>query len=110
APSGFGAFFVIGLEHIVFGWDHLLFLLALLAVGGSFSALVKVVTSFTVARSVTLALAVLDVVSLDPTLVEATIAASIVVVAVDNLRRRDAAVLMRWRWVTTCAFGLIHGF
>ncbi len=109
-PSGFAAFFAIGLEHIVFGWDHLLFLLALLAVGGSFGALVKVVTAFTVAHSVTLAVAVLGLVSLDDTLVEATIAASIVVVALDNLRRREAADLMRWRWVMTFAFGLVHGF
>jgi hydrogenase/urease accessory protein HupE len=102
------SFVILGIEHILTGYDHLLFLLALLALGGSFSYLLKVVSAFTVAHSITLSLATLDIIALPPRFVESVIALSIAYVAAENLwRKRDKAA--RWRWLLTFAFGLIHG-
>lgn len=102
----FRRFFVLGVEHIATGYDHVLFLLALLLVGGGFRSLLAIVTAFTVAHSVTLTLAVLDVVQLPPRLVESVIALSIAWVALENLLIDDA----RGRWRITFGFGLMHGF
>ena len=99
-------FTVLGIEHIFLGYDHLMFLLALIAIGGRPLALVKVVTAFTVAHSITLILAALDVVSLPGRLVEAGIAFSIAYVAAENLWRARP----RHRWLLTFFFGLVHGF
>jgi hydrogenase/urease accessory protein HupE len=96
----------LGAEHILTGWDHLLFLLALVLVTRSLGEMAKIVTSFTVAHSITLALSGLGVVSLKPELVESVIALSIVYVAVENLVRKD----IRRRWLLTFFFGLVHGF
>ena len=102
------SFIVLGIAHILTGYDHLLFLLALLALGGSFDYLFKVVNAFTIAHSVTLTLATLDIISLPPRLIESVIALSIAYVAAENLwRKREKAE--RWRWALTFAFGLIHG-
>lgn len=110
APEGFGTrfwrFFVLGIEHIATGYDHVLFLLALLLVGGGLRSLVAIVTAFTVAHSVTLSLAVLDIVQLPPRLVESVIALSIAWVALENLLIDQS----RGRWRIAFAFGLVHGF
>src|SRR6185295_4124843 len=82
------------------------FLIALLLVGGGFRALVAIVTAFTIAHSVTLSLAVLDVVQLPPRLVESAIALSIAWVALENLLIAE----VRGRWRVTFLFGLMHGF
>jgi hydrogenase/urease accessory protein HupE len=107
-------FLLLGIEHIFTGYDHIAFLLGLLLLGGTFRELVKVVTAFTAAHSITLALATLDVVRLPPRVVEPLIAASIVYVAIENLwALRSAAAraqAVRHRWVLTFAFGLVHGF
>jgi hydrogenase/urease accessory protein HupE len=109
-------FVVSGVEHILIGPDHLLFLLGLLLLGGSLWRLATIVTAFTLGHSVTLSLAALDLVRVSPAVVEPAIALSIVVVGVDNLlvRRRHALEpqsrtfdLRPWLAV---AFGLIHGF
>jgi hydrogenase/urease accessory protein HupE len=105
--SSFLSFLRLGVEHILKGYDHLLFLLGLLVVCRRFKTMALVITCFTLAHSVTLALAALDLVALSPRLVEPLIAASIVFVGVENLLRRDEP---RWRWALTLAFGLIHGF
>ena len=105
--GSFLLFLKLGVEHILTGYDHLLFLLGLLVACRRFSTMALVITCFTLAHSVTLALAALDVVSLSPRVVEPLIAASIVFVGVENLLRRDEP---RWRWALTLAFGLIHGF
>jgi hypothetical protein len=108
APAGGLASFVwLGIEHILTGWDHLLFLLALLLPGGGALALLKIVTAFTLAHSITLGLAVLDVVALPDRLVEAVIALSIAAVAAENLYLRPAATR---RWIASFGFGLVHGF
>jgi len=108
-----GRFLRLGIEHIFTGYDHIAFLIGLLLLGGSFKELVQIVTAFTVAHSITLALATLAVVNPTPRLVEPLIAASIVYVAAENLwalRRGTRAEALRHRWMLTFAFGLVHGF
>ena len=96
----------LGVEHILTGWDHLLFLLGLILIGGRPRALVAVVSAFTLAHSITLALAALSVFAPSPRFVEPAIALSIAYVGIENLFLEDA----RKRWRITFAFGLVHGF
>ena len=96
----------LGIEHILTGYDHLVFLLGLILVGGSLRSLVGVVSAFTLAHSITLALAALGVFTPSPLLVEPAIALSIAYVGVENLFVEDASR----RWRITFPFGLIHGF
>jgi len=107
APTFWG-FLQLGVEHIWTGYDHLLFLFALLVVCGSFRSSVGIITCFTLAHSITLALATLEVVNLPSRFVEPAIAASIVFVGLENVVRRGAEP--KGRWALTFAFGLIHGF
>lgn len=107
AGSGFLAFFRRGIEHILTGFDHLLFLLALILGGGGIGSLLAIVTAFTVAHSLALALAVLHVVSPPTWIVEPVIALSIVYVAAENIFFERAASR---RWAVGFAFGLVHGF
>jgi hydrogenase/urease accessory protein HupE len=100
-----GEFLAWGMHHIFVGFDHIAFLLALLLGASKVGEMVKIVTSFTVAHSLTLLLAALKVVHLQPRITEALIAASIVYVAVENYFVKDAA----YRWVLTFGFGLVHG-
>ncbi len=100
-------FFRLGVEHIWTGYDHLLFLAALLLRGGGLWSLLKIVTAFTLAHSVTLAIAVLGLVTIGDRLVESVIAASIAWVALENLAFRDVP---SQRWLVSFAFGLVHGF
>ena len=103
-----------GAWHIWIGFDHVLFLLALLLpavlaaprFAPAFWDVFKVVTAFTVAHSMTLALAALAVVTLPSRVVESAIAASVVLAALNNLW----PVVQRGRWLVAFAFGLIHGF
>ncbi|HVZ74400.1 MAG TPA: HupE/UreJ family protein [Polyangia bacterium] len=96
----------LGVEHILTGYDHLVFLVGLILVGGTLRSLVGVITAFTVAHSITLALAALGVFAPSPRLVEPAIALSIAYVGVENLFVEDASR----RWRITFPFGLIHGF
>jgi hydrogenase/urease accessory protein HupE len=105
--DGVLAFFLLGIEHILLGWDHLLFLVALALRGGRFLSLLAIVTAFTVAHSITLALAVLGIASFPSQLVEALIAASIAYVALENIFLERAPSL---RWAVSFVFGLVHGF
>ena len=109
----FWRFLRLGVEHIFTGYDHIAFLIGLLLLGGRLGELVKIVTAFTVAHSITLALAALSVLAPSPRVVEPLIAASIVFVGVENLwalRTRHAESTLRHRWLLTFAFGLVHGF
>jgi hydrogenase/urease accessory protein HupE len=101
------SFFVMGIHHILSGYDHLLFLVGLLLPGGSLLSLAKIITAFTIAHSVTLSLAVLQVVTLPDRLIEAVIALSISLVAAENLFL-DPTVSRRW--LVSFSFGLVHGF
>jgi hypothetical protein len=113
------SFFHLGVEHILTGYDHLLFLAALLLACRSFGEAAKVITCFTAAHSITLALAALDVVRLAPRIVEPMIAASIVYVAAENLwQSRDdrsgagegpGRHRVARRMLVTFGFGLVHG-
>lgn len=100
-------FVLLGIRHILTGYDHVLFLISLLMLGGGLRALVKIVSAFTVAHSITLSLAVLNVVALPGRWVESAIAASIVYVAAENFWRGQHA--LRNRWLVTFGFGLVHG-
>jgi hydrogenase/urease accessory protein HupE len=104
----FWGFVWLGVEHIWTGYDHLLFLFALLVVCRTFKSIVAIITCFTLAHSTTLALATLGLVSLPARFVEPAIAATIVFVGVENLFRRGAEP--PGRWALTFVFGLIHGF
>ncbi|HEY8206727.1 MAG TPA: HupE/UreJ family protein [Myxococcaceae bacterium] len=106
APPSFLSFVALGLEHILSGIDHLLFLFGLLLVGGRFKELTKVVTAFTVAHSLTLAATVLGLLAPSPRLTEPLIALSIAYVGVENLFKPDP----KKRWRLTFLFGLVHGF
>ena len=103
--ESFLRFLMLGIEHIFTGYDHLAFLLAVLLTGGSLLSNARIITSFTIAHSLTLALATFGVVTLSPALVEPLIAVSIVFVGIENLVRRQVAR----RWLVTFGFGLIHG-
>jgi hydrogenase/urease accessory protein HupE len=100
------AMFRLGIEHILTGYDHLLFLFGLVLVGGRVRSLVGVVTAFTVAHSISLAMAALGVWSPSPRIVEPAIALSIAYVGVENFLVKSADK----RWRITFPFGLIHGF
>jgi hydrogenase/urease accessory protein HupE len=103
---GFTRFVEEGVEHIVLGWDHVLFLVILLLGASSFKQVVKLATAFTAAHSVTLALAVLGVVDVPSAIVEPLIAASIVYVAVENVLGDGES---KKRLAVVFAFGLLHG-
>jgi hydrogenase/urease accessory protein HupE len=103
---GFRGFARLGVEHILTGVDHLLFLLGLLVACRRFRTVAAIVTCFTVAHSVTLALAASHVVTLSARIVEPLIAASIVFVGVENLIRGAEP---KGRWLLAFGFGLVHG-
>jgi hypothetical protein len=110
-PAGrgaFGAFLRLGWHHIMSGWDHIAFVLALVLSARRLRSLLGVVTAFTIAHSITLALASLGAVDVArySNLIEAVIALSIAWVAVDNLMHPH---LKRSRWIEAFVFGLIHG-
>ncbi len=104
-------YFRLGVEHIVLGVDHLLFVLVLLLACAGTWLLVRTVTAFTVAHSLTLALATLGVVRVPQAPVEALIALSIVFVAAEIVRARYGrpGLAMRSTWLVAFAFGLLHG-
>ena len=118
----FSQYVVEGVWHIWIGYDHILFLLALLlpavvtrqggqwvpvpGLTGALKEVLKVVTAFTLAHSITLTLAGLQIISLPSRLVESVIAASVIVAALNNLR----GTIESKRWLMAFGFGLIHGF
>ena len=99
-------YLVTGIEHIFLGYDHIAFLVAVVLWARRLVPVVKIVTAFTIAHSITLSLATLNVVVVPATIVEPAIAASIVYVAMENFFTRN----IDGRWRVTFAFGLIHGF
>jgi hydrogenase/urease accessory protein HupE len=102
----------LGVEHILFGFDHLLFVLALVILVRDWRRVALTVTAFTIAHSITLAAATLDIVNVPGPPVEASIALSIVLVAgeIVNARRGTASLTARWPWLVAFCFGLLHGF
>ena len=106
------AYLQLGVEHILLGIDHLLFVLALILLSSNTRQLVLAITAFTVAHSVTLAAATLGLVNVPPPPVEAAIALSIAFVALEIVRAREGepGIVARAPWVVAFAFGLLHGF
>lgn len=107
ARPSFGEFLKLGVWHILTGFDHLLFLCALLICVRRVRPMLGVTTCFTLAHSVTLALAALEWVTISSRIIEPSIAASIIVVGIENLVRREEQGDRYW--MAGC-FGLIHGF
>src|SRR5512138_2692676 len=111
-PRGMGeiaeAYLVLGVEHILGGFDHLMFVLALLFLVSFSKRLLLTITAFTVAHSLTLALSALGWITLRSPPVEATIALSIVLVAAEALTK-DQTISRRWPALVAFMFGLIHG-
>jgi hydrogenase/urease accessory protein HupE len=99
-------YLVTGIEHIFLGYDHIAFLIAIVLWAERLWPVIKIVTAFTLAHSLTLSLAALQIVVIPSAIVEPAIAASIVFVALENFFSRDVG----GRWRVTFAFGLIHGF
>lgn len=101
----------LGIEHIVFGWDHLFFVLGLTLLVSNRRTLLVTITAFTVGHSLTLAAVVLGYLSFPPPLAEVWIALSVLLLAVE-LSRPEAAPsswTARWPWLVAGTFGLLHG-
>ncbi|WP_042454945.1 HupE/UreJ family protein [Neobacillus dielmonensis] len=103
--SSWASFLTLGMEHILTGYDHLLFLLALLIRKQTIKQYIATITAFTIAHSITLTLSVLGIVELPSKFVESIIALSICYVAIENIFRKE----IKFRWLITFLFGLIHG-
>jgi len=103
--SSAGRFLLLGVEHILTGYDHLLFLAGVLVVLRGWRDVVQTITAFTVAHSITLALATTGLLLIPGRIVEPLIAASIVYVGIENLMRD----VQGSRWKLTFCFGLVHG-
>ncbi len=99
------SFIGLGIEHIWTGFDHILFLISLLMLGGELGYLLKIVTAFSVSHSFTLFLAALNIISVPSRWVEIAIALSIAYIAAENLWRKQPQA----RWQMAFGFGLIHG-
>ena len=112
-PKGLStpAYLRLGFEHILTGFDHLLFVLGLLLLVGTNWTIIKTVSAFTVAHSITLALAALGLVQVPSALIEALIALSIMFVAYELIPRKDgSSTLTRQKpWLVAFMFGLLHG-
>ena len=108
----FGAYVRHGVEHIWLGFDHLLFVACLMLIVRDWRKLVKAITAFTVAHSITLTCATLQWATLPPRPVETMIAVSIVLVAAEVVRmeRGQLSLTIARPWVVAFAFGLLHGF
>jgi hydrogenase/urease accessory protein HupE len=106
-----GAYLSHGIEHILFGFDHLLFVLGLILIVRNTRMLLLTVTGFTVAHSITLSLATLGVIHVPGPPVEACIALSILLLASEILRqqRGEPSLTATWPWAVAFSFGLLHG-
>jgi hypothetical protein len=105
------SYWKMGTVHILQGYDHLLFLLTLLLIVSGLWPLLKTVTAFTVAHSLTLALAILGIVEIPPAPTEAVISLSIVLLAVEAVRKTAGMMTLseRYPWLVAFTFGLVHG-
>ena len=106
------SYFLFGVEHILVGADHLLFVFALLLIVTSTRRLIITITSFTLAHSITLAASTLNLVSLPQQPIEASIALSIMFLAAEiiHTQRGHPGAAARWPWLIAFTFGLLHGF
>jgi hydrogenase/urease accessory protein HupE len=103
-------YFILGVEHILMGYDHLLFVACLVLIAGTWRRILITVTGFTIAHSITLGLAALEVVRVPVPPVEAAIALSIVFLATEIARERRDTLTWRYPIAVAGTFGLLHGF
>jgi hydrogenase/urease accessory protein HupE len=103
-------YFVLGVAHIWSGYDHLLFVACLVLIAGSLRRMLITITGFTIAHSITLALAALQLVRVPVPPVEATIALSVVFLATELVRDRRETLTWRYPIAVSASFGLLHGF
>lgn len=105
-------YILLGIEHILIGIDHLLFVLGLLLLVQNIGQLIKTVTAFTIAHSVTLGLSALDLVQIPQAPVEAVIALSIIFLAREYISHKKGkpSLTVRYPWIVAFLFGLLHGF
>ncbi len=101
---------VLGIEHILGGWDHLLFLICLLLIAGTAKRIMITVTGFTIAHSITLVLSALNLVRIPIPPVEVVIALSVVFLASEILHKRRDTLTWRFPIAVSASFGLLHGF
>jgi hydrogenase/urease accessory protein HupE len=104
--SSINTFLLLGIKHILIGFDHIAFLVVLLVIGLPLREVIKIITSFTVAHSITLLLAALQIISLNARFIESVIALSICYIALENIFAKQ----VNYRWLAAFVFGLIHGF
>ena len=111
APSVFDAYLVLGIEHLLLGLDHVLFVLGLVLLVRGARRLLLTITAFTLGHSITLSLAALGIVQVDPGITELAIALSILLLAVEILRPAPARPgwFARAPWLVASGFGLLHG-
>ena len=103
-------YLTLGVEHLLFGFDHILFVIGLMFFISKPGPLIKTITAFTIAHSITLGLSALEIVRLSQAPVEAVIALSILFLAVERLRGAEATITARHTWIVAFVFGLLHGF
>lgn len=103
---------ILGVEHILTGIDHLIFVLGLLLLVNSTKLLIKTITSFTIAHSITLSAAALGLVSVQPSVIETVIAISVVFLGVELVHKFQGkeGLTVRYPWLIAFTFGLLHGF
>ncbi len=108
-PPVFRTYLGLGVEHLLSGLDHVLFLIGLLLLVRKLRPLVITVTAFTLGHSITLALATLELIQVNPDVTELAIALSILVLALEVVRPRPQSFMRRWPWLMAGGFGLLHG-
>lgn len=101
---------ILGIEHILEGFDHLLFIVCLVLLAGTFRRVLVTITGFTISHSITLGLAALGIVAVPVAAVEASIALSIVFVATELARQRRDTLTWRYPIAVSTTFGFLHGF
>src|SRR3989344_1709094 len=112
-PGSSRVFFVEGVKHILSGYDHILFVVAIHLIVRDIMRIFKIITAFTIAHSVTLLLTALGWIALPSKLVESAIALTIFIMALENIhalvRGEEFKTEFTWRWALAGSFGLIHG-
>lgn len=103
-------YLLLGIQHLVFGLDHVLFVACLVFFVPRFGPLIKVITGFTIAHSITLGLSALEIINVSQAPIEAVIALSIVFLSVERIRDMKNTLSFKHTWIVSVIFGLLHGF
>ena len=103
-------YLLLGIQHLVFGLDHVLFVVCLMFFVPGIGPLIKVITGFTIAHSVTLGLSAMQIISVPQAPIEAVIALSIVFLSIERIRDMKDTLSFKHTWIVSVIFGLLHGF